>query len=66
MYEKFEKLLVERGVTAFQVSKDTGIATSTLSEWKSGRSRPKMDKIVILSRYFKVPIEYFIEEAAIK
>ena len=31
--------------TVYRVSKDTGIAASTLSDWKSGRSVPKLDKI---------------------
>lgn len=64
MYPKFEKLLNERGLTIFQVSKDTGIPNSTLYEWKSGRSEPKIDKIYILAKYFGVPMEYFVEEDA--
>ena len=48
MYPKFEKLMNERGLTIFQVSKDTGIPNATLYEWKSGRSEPKIDKIYIL------------------
>ena len=61
MYEKFEKLLEERGVTAFRVSKDTGIATSTLSEWKNGTYKPKVNKLMVLSEYFQVPLEYFLK-----
>lgn len=34
MYEIFEKLLNERGITAYRVSKDTGIPTSSLTDWK--------------------------------
>ncbi len=62
MYDKFEKLLKERKITRFRVAKDTGIAQSTLAEWKSGRSQPKLDKLIKLSNYFQVPIEYFIGE----
>lgn len=36
MYEIFEKLCKERGYTASRVSKETGIATSTLTSWKKG------------------------------
>lgn len=60
MYEKFQKLLDERHLTAYQVSKDTGIATSTLSEWKSGTYTPKVDKLIVLADYFEVPLEYFV------
>ncbi len=61
-YEKFEKLLDERNVTAYQVSKATGIYTSTFADWKSGRSKPKLPKLQKLSKYFNVPLEYFVEE----
>lgn len=59
MYEKFQKLIDERQITPYKVSKDTGIATSTLSEWKTGTYTPKADKLLILAEYFGVPLEYF-------
>lgn len=57
MYKNFENLLKTKGVTAYRVSKETGIPTSTLSDWKRGRSTPKVDKLKILADYFKVDIE---------
>ncbi|MFR1453094.1 MAG: helix-turn-helix domain-containing protein [Hungatella sp.] len=54
-------MLKERNLTPYRVSLDTGIAQSTLSDWKSGRSKPKVDKLKILADYFGVPIEYFLE-----
>lgn len=62
LYEKFEKLLNEKKVTTYRVSQDTGIPTSTFSDWKNGRYEPKVDKIMKLANYFDVPIEYFLEE----
>lgn len=62
MYKKFEKLLSENQTTIYRVSKETGIPDSTLYEWKSGRSNPKIDKIQLLAVYFGVPIEYFLED----
>lgn len=66
MYEKFAALLGENNKTAYQVSKDTGIAQSVLSDWKTGRSTPKFDKIMALAKYFDVPVEYFAEESVRK
>lgn len=60
MYEKFESLLKEKDVTAYQVAKATGIATSTLSEWKAGNYTPKVDKIKKIAEYFGVSIEELI------
>ncbi|MCI7739860.1 MAG: helix-turn-helix domain-containing protein [Lachnospiraceae bacterium] len=62
MYEKFSALLDKTNKTTYQVSKDTGIAQSVLSDWKRGRSKPKFDKLLILAKYFGVPVEYFAEE----
>lgn len=62
MYEKFAELLDKNNKTAYQVSKDTGIAQSVLSDWKTGRSKPKVDKLKILADYFDVSIEYFLED----
>lgn len=62
MYKKFEKLLKEKGVTAYKVSKTTGIATATLTAWKQGKYIPKADKLRKIAEYFGVTIEYFLEE----
>jgi repressor LexA len=61
MYETFKKLLDERNITAYQVSKDTGISQVVFSEWKKSKSKPKVDKLSILAKYFGVPLEDFIE-----
>lgn len=65
MYEKFAVLLEEREVTAYRVSKATGIAANTFTDWKNGRSKPKFDKLLVLAKYFEVPVEYFAEEETI-
>src|SRR5699024_4579490 len=62
MYDKFEKLLNERGVTPYRVHKETGISTATLSDWKNGKSQPKKDKIEKICEYFNVPLSYFYGE----
>lgn len=62
MYEKFEKLVKDKETTIYRVSKDTGIPPTTLYEWGYGRCTPKVDKLLILAKYFDVPLEYFLEE----
>lgn len=61
MYEKYETLRDKKGITDYRVAADTGITKSTFTDWKSGRSKPKVDKLKILADYFGVPIEYFLE-----
>lgn len=62
MYEKYVELRNKKGVTDYRVAMDTKISKSTFSEWKTGRSKPKVDKLKILSDYFGVPIEYFLDQ----
>ena len=57
MYERYAKLLEEKNLTSYQVSKETGISQAILSYWKSGRSVPKADKLKILADYFGVDIK---------
>ena len=60
MYERFAKLLEIKGITAYRLSKDTGISRTTLSEWKSGRSTPKADKMQKIADYFGVTVNYLM------
>lgn len=60
MYEIFVKLLEKYGITAYKVSKATGIAGSTFSDWKSGRSTPKQDKLQKIADYFGVTVDYLM------
>lgn len=61
MYDVFKRLMDERGLTSYRVSLDTGIPQTTLSDWKNGRSKPKVDKLKILADYFGVSLETFVE-----
>lgn len=60
MYSNYAKLRDARGMTDFAVSQQTDIAASTLSEWKTGRSVPKMDKMIILADFFGVTVDELV------
>lgn len=60
--KKIQKLLDEHNVTAYRLSKDTGIPYSCIANYRSGRSKPKLDKLKKIADYFGVPIEFFLEE----
>ena len=62
MYTKYAELRDERGISDYEVSKLTGIPKSTFSDWKSGRSCPKADKLLALAALFNVPLETFIKQ----
>lgn len=60
MYEIFEQLLQKYSLTAYKVSKETGITQSTLSDWKRGRSTPKTENMKKIADYFGVSVEYLM------
>lgn len=62
MYERYVALRDSKNITDYKVALDTGITRSTFTDWKSGRSEPKIDKLKRLADYFGVPLEYFLEE----
>lgn len=58
MYEIYCKLRDERGLKDADVVKATGITKSTFSDWKSGRSKPKQDKLQKIADFFEVSLDY--------
>ena len=59
-YQIFENLLKLNGTTVYRVSKSTGISASTFTDWKNGRSVPKIDKIKLVADFFGVSLEYMM------
>ena len=62
MYKKFADLLLKNNKTTYRVAKDTGISPTLFSDWKKGKSKPKVDKLQTLAEYFGVPLDYFLKE----
>ena len=51
-----------RGLTASQVARETGLNRQLFVDWKAGRSCPKGDKMMVIARFFGVPMETFYEK----
>lgn len=60
MYDVYEKLRNEKGLSNAEVSRATGVSTATLSQWKTGRYTPKMDKLEKIVSFLSVPVEYLV------
>ena len=60
MYEIFQKLLNEKGVKTSDVARATGISNMTFSDWKRGKSVPKIDKLQKIADYFGITVEYLM------
>ena len=61
MYSRFAELLMKRGLKVADVARETGISPSTFSDWKRGKSKPKVEKLQKIAEFFDVPISYFLE-----
>ena len=60
MYEFYERLLRERGVTTADVCKATGISASTMSNWKKRRNRLSAKNAQLVADYFNVSLEFLM------
>ena len=54
------ELMRQRNITAKQLSEATGISAGNISDWKSGRSKPSMEKLAILANYFNVSTDFLL------
>ena len=64
MYAKYVKLRDAKGMSDAEVSKLTEIPRSTFTDWKSGRSNPKLEKLVKIANALGVSIEEFVKRQA--
>lgn len=60
MYEIFADLCEKRGVTPYRVAKECGFSNVTLSDWKNKGSTPKADKLLLISNYLGVSVDYLL------
>ena len=47
------KLMDKKGVTAYRLSKETGISESVISRWKSGEQSPSISSLVKVAHFFQ-------------
>ena len=59
-YKVFQELCQRNGIRPADVSRATGIATSTFTSWKQGVYEPKPEKLRKIAEYFGVSVEYMM------
>lgn len=64
MYQDYERLRDDRHMKDADVTRETGVTSTTLSEWKAGKYTPKVDKLIKIARLFNVPLEELVREEA--
>lgn len=60
MYEKYAAIRDAKGLKDSDVSRMSGVATATLSSWKSGAYKPKIEKLLAIAKVLGVSIEELI------
>lgn len=58
MYERYCQLRDSKGLKDADVAKATGITKSTFSDWKSGRSKPKYEKLKKIADFLGTTADY--------
>ncbi len=58
MYAKENKYL-----TQLQLSKELGVHESTISNWEHGLREPDLEKLLFISKYFNIDIDYLLNNA---
>ena len=61
MYSKYAELRDKAEVRDADVAKATGIYPSVFTDWKNGKSNPKIDKLIKIAQFFNVSIEVFVK-----
>ena len=60
MWEVFEQLLQEKGLTAYQVCKDLNISQGTIYNWKTRNNLISSELAVKIANYLNVSIDYLM------
>lgn len=61
MWGKIEFLINKKGININQFSMDTKISSQLVYGWKKGKSIPSLAMLDKVSKYFDVPITYFLD-----
>lgn len=60
-YELYASMRDAKGVTDYRVAEISGVPKSTFSDWKTGRSRPKLEKLAKIADAVDVTLTDLME-----
>lgn len=60
-FKKYKQLRDENNLTDYRVANGSGISTAVISQWSKGEYNLKLEKIIMIANFFKVPFTDFIE-----
>lgn len=60
IYERIESLIKSKSMTKKEFCKNLGISTGNLGDWKRGKSSPGTNKLIDISSYFDVSLDWLM------
>lgn len=57
------ELMQEKGVKGAQITRDLGVSSGNISDWKSGKASPSSAVLVALANYLDTTVEYLTGES---
>ena len=60
--EKLYTLRKKSGLSQEQLAEQLNVSRQAISKWESGTSSPESDKLIAISRYFNVSLDYLMKE----
>lgn len=62
MYSDYEKIRDEKGLSDYAVAKRSGVPPTVISDWKRGRSTPKIDKLIKIAKVIDCDVLTLVDE----
>lgn len=60
MLDRILKLMADNRITATALSKELGASPSIVQDWKKGKSKPTVNQVILLSKFFNVTTDYIL------
>jgi transcriptional regulator with XRE-family HTH domain len=58
--ERIFALMRQKNITAAGLSRETGIPTSNISDWKKGKSNPSSEAVAKIANFLSVSTDYLL------
>lgn len=60
--EKLYKLRKKSGLSQEQLAEQLSVSRQAISKWESGQSVPESEKLIVISNYFNVSLDYLLKD----
>lgn len=64
--EKLYMLRKKSGLSQEQLAEQLNVSRQAISKWESGQSIPESDKLITISKFFNITLDYLLKEDAEK